>query len=66
MRRESSSPAVHLAAVAVRMQVANKAVVNIQVDPVLLARRLEKEVQRLKQELQIHNSLLGRPHIVRL
>ncbi|XP_026192145.1 kinesin-like protein KIF9 [Cyclospora cayetanensis] len=43
------------------MRVANKAVVNLAVDPLDVVKRLEKEVARLKQELQISNALLGKP-----
>ncbi|CDJ64719.1 kinesin motor domain-containing protein, putative [Eimeria necatrix] len=40
--------------------VANKAVVNLTIDPLALSKRLEKDVARLRQELQITNSLMGR------
>ncbi|KAJ3066811.1 Kinesin-like protein kif9 [Podochytrium sp. JEL0797] len=46
------------------MCVANTPVVNVQVDPAAVIRRLEREVRELKQELAMHDSLAGRGHVV--
>lgn len=45
-------------------QVASKAVVNVQVDPLALVRQYEKEIIRLKQELRMHAAMLGKPQVV--
>ncbi|KAL8455430.1 hypothetical protein Emag_000737 [Eimeria magna] len=44
-------------------QVANRAVINMQVDPLALAKKYEREIVRLKQELQMQSAVLGRPQI---
>ncbi|KAL8273441.1 hypothetical protein Esti_002628 [Eimeria stiedai] len=45
------------------MRVANRAVVNMQVDPLALAKKYQREIVRLKQELQMQSAVLGRPQI---
>lgn len=45
------------------MKVANEATVNIQLDPVLLLKKQEKEIRDLKQELAMHDTLANRGRI---
>ncbi len=45
------------------MKVANEATVNIQLDPVLLLKKQEKEIRDLKQVLAMHDTLANRGRI---
>lgn len=45
------------------MKVANEATVNIQLDPVLLLKKQEREIRDLKQELAMHDTLANRGRI---
>ncbi|CBZ53283.1 putative kinesin motor domain-containing protein [Neospora caninum Liverpool] len=45
------------------MRVSNKAVVNVQIDPLSLLRKYEREIRSLKQELQMQNNLRGRTQV---
>ena len=42
------------------MKVKNEAVINIQQDPTLLIKKLEREIRDLKQELAMHDTLASR------
>lgn len=42
------------------MKVKNEPVINVQQDPALLLKKLEKEIKDLKQELAMHDTLANR------
>ncbi|KEP59860.1 UNVERIFIED_CONTAM: kinesin motor domain-containing protein [Hammondia hammondi] len=45
------------------MRVSNRAVINVQIDPLSLLRKYEREIRSLKQELQMQNNLCGRTQV---
>ena len=45
------------------MKVSNEAVINVQQDPELLLKRMEKEIKELKQELAMHDTLANKGRV---
>lgn len=45
------------------MKVSNEAVVNVQQDPELLLKKLEREIKELKQELTMHDTLASKGRV---
>ena len=45
------------------MKVSNEAVVNVQQDPVLLCKKMEREIRELKQELTMHDTLASKGRV---
>ena len=46
------------------MKVSNEAVVNVQMDPELLLKKMEREIKELKQELTMHDTLANKGRVV--
>lgn len=45
------------------MKVSNEAVVNVQQDPELLLKKMEREIKELKQELTMHDTLASKGRV---
>jgi kinesin family protein 6/9 len=45
------------------MKVSNEAVINVQQDPELLLKRMEREIKELKQELAMHDTLANKGRV---
>jgi len=45
------------------MKVSNESTVNIQQDPVLLLKKMEREIKELKQELAMHDTLANKGRV---
>lgn len=45
------------------MKVSNEAVINVQQDPELLLKKMEKEIKELKQELAMHDTLANKGRV---
>ncbi|PFH33091.1 kinesin motor domain-containing protein [Besnoitia besnoiti] len=45
------------------MRVSNRAIINVQIDPLSLLRKYEREIRSLKQELQMQNNICGRTQV---
>ena len=46
------------------MKVSNEAIVNVQQDPALLCKKMEREIKELKQELAMHDTLANKGRVV--
>jgi kinesin family protein 6/9 len=45
------------------MKVSNEAIINVQQDPELLLKKMEREIKELKQELSMHDTLANKGRV---